>query len=135
MVWGRSARVSPGCFPHLIALLRANALELTQCPLCTAAPAWPCLQANSIARWANFSADVRCRDDAPRREVLGLLQARLNSVCERRGVRCEVQQTHDAAPVGGWAGGRVPGRVGTTPSATTKDGALLVPLPVAGALR
>jgi hypothetical protein len=59
------------------------------------------VQTNSISGWANFTADVRCKEDWHRREVLQLLRQRLGALCQHRGVNCSVEQTHDAAAVGG----------------------------------
>lgn len=59
----------------------------------------PLLQTNSIARWANFTADVRCRTDAHRAAVLEVLVGRLQAICERRNVTCRVDKTHDADAV------------------------------------
>jgi acetylornithine deacetylase/succinyl-diaminopimelate desuccinylase-like protein len=63
------------------------------------------LQVNIIPRWVNFTVDVRCKQQAFRQEVVDAIHASVAGICGRRGAKCTIVRTHDAAPVRAWEGG------------------------------
>jgi len=51
---------------------------------------------NVIPGYANFSVDIRCKDDAMRGEVVSLVKRELLEISKRRKVECEIQMKHSA---------------------------------------
>ena len=51
---------------------------------------------NVIAGVANFSVDVRCKDDAVRQEVIAGFYEEVEATCEDRGVACRIEMKHSA---------------------------------------
>ena len=51
---------------------------------------------NVIPGYANFSIDIRCKDDLMREKVVDLLQVSLEDIAKRRNVGCEIETKHSA---------------------------------------